>query len=220
MRNVIKEERDETPNEAIGCPKWAIRAPIMGELFTKVLKKVEVLLGIKVDKGTVELLLTNDETTTQGLDDINQRCKKDYEAGSRFSKWRAILKIDPNEPSSLSIHENTHSLACYAVICQENGLVPIVELEILVDGSHDIAKCTEVTELVLEVCYKALSDHHVLLEGTLLKLNMVIPGSYSTKVALKSTLKAWGRKPENIPRAQVALLVRCNTNLEATLGNY
>lgn len=147
------------------------------------LKKVEVLPGIKVDKGTVELPFTNDETTTQGLNDFGQRCKKYYEPGSRFAKWCTILKIDPNEPSPLSIHENTHSLARYAVICQENDLVPIVELEILVDGSHDIAKCTEVTERVLAACYKALSDHHVLLEGTLFKPNMVIPGSYSTKVA-------------------------------------
>jgi fructose-bisphosphate aldolase class I len=247
----------------------------------EVLKKGGVLPGIKVDKGTVELPGTNGETTTQGLDDLGQRCKKYYEAGARFAKWRAVLKIGPNEPSPLSIHENAYGLARYAVICQENGLVPIVEPEILVDGSHDIAKCADVTERVLAACYKALSDHHVLLEGTLLKPNMVTPGSDSPKVApeviaqhtvrallrtvpaavpaivflsggqseeeasvnlnamnkltgkkpwtltfsygralQQSTLKAWGGKDENIPKAQAALLVRCKANSEATLGNY
>ncbi|KAK2401071.1 Fructose-bisphosphate aldolase 6, cytosolic [Trifolium repens] len=252
-----------------------------GVPFVEVLKKGGVLPGIKVDKGTVELPGTNGETTTQGLDDLGQRCKKYYEAGARFAKWRAVLKIGPNEPSPLSIHENAYGLARYAVICQENGLVPIVEPEILVDGSHDIAKCADVTERVLAACYKALSDHHVLLEGTLLKPNMVTPGSDSPKVApeviaqhtvrallrtvpaavpaivflsggqseeeatvnlnamnklkgkkpwtltfsygralQQSTLKAWGGKDENIPKAQAALLVRCKANSEATLGNY
>lgn len=147
------------------------------------LREGGVLPGIKVDKGTVELAGTNGETTTQGLDGLGERCKKYYEAGARFAKWRAVLKIGPNEPSQLSINENANGLARYAIICQENGLVPIVEPEILVDGSHDIHKCAEVTERVLAACYKALNDHHVLLEGTLLKPNMVTPGSDSPKVA-------------------------------------
>ncbi|KAL0866523.1 hypothetical protein Bca101_045641 [Brassica carinata] len=153
------------------------------KLFVDILKEGGVLPGIKVDKGTVELAGTNGETTTQGLDGLGERCKKYYEAGARFAKWRAVLKIGENEPSELSIHENAYGLARYAVICQENGLVPIVEPEILVDGSHDIHKCAAVTERVLAACYKALSDHHVLLEGTLLKPNMVTPGSDSAKVA-------------------------------------
>ncbi|VVB02296.1 unnamed protein product [Arabis nemorensis] len=154
-----------------------------GTPFVDILKEGGVLPGIKVDKGTVELAGTNGETTTQGLDGLGDRCKKYYEAGARFAKWRAVLKIGQNEPSELAIHENAYGLARYAVICQENGLVPIVEPEILVDGSHDIHKCAAVTERVLAACYKALSDHHVLLEGTLLKPNMVTPGSESAKVA-------------------------------------
>lgn len=154
-----------------------------GTPFVDMLKSAGVLPGIKVDKGTVELAGTNGETTTQGLDGLGDRCKKYYEAGARFAKWRAVLKIGVNEPSQLAIHENAYGLARYAVICQENGLVPIVEPEILVDGSHDIQKCAAVTERVLAACYKALSDHHVLLEGTLLKPNMVTPGSESAKVA-------------------------------------
>ncbi|KAL2933626.1 Fructose-bisphosphate aldolase cytoplasmic isozyme [Bienertia sinuspersici] len=154
-----------------------------GKPFVDVMKEGGVLPGIKVDKGTVELAGTNGETTTQGLDGLGARCAKYYEAGARFAKWRAVLKIGPTEPSPLAILENANGLARYAIICQENGLVPIVEPEILVDGSHDIDRCAEVSERVLAACYKALNDHHVLLEGTLLKPNMVTPGSDSKKVA-------------------------------------
>ncbi|XP_043714935.1 fructose-bisphosphate aldolase 1, cytoplasmic [Telopea speciosissima] len=154
-----------------------------GKPFVDVMKEAGVLPGIKVDKGTVELAGTNGETTTQGLDGLAQRCQKYYEAGARFAKWRAVLKISPTEPSQLAINENANGLARYAIICQENGLVPIVEPEILVDGPHDINKCADVSERVLAACYKALNDHHVLLEGTLLKPNMVTPGSESKKVA-------------------------------------
>ncbi|XP_048611033.1 fructose-bisphosphate aldolase 6, cytosolic-like [Brassica napus] len=155
-----------------------------GTSFVDILKEGGVLPGIKVDKGrAVELAGTNSETITQGLDGLGERCKKYYEAGARFAKWHALLKIGPNEPSELAIHENAYGLARYAAICQENGLVPIVEPDVSVDGSHDIHKCAEVTERFLAACYKALSDHHVMLEGTLLKPNMVTPGSESAKVA-------------------------------------
>lgn len=156
---------------------------LAGKPFVDLLKENGVLPGIKVDKGTVELAGTNGETTTQGLDGLAQRCQKYYEAGARFAKWRAVLKIGPTEPSQLAINENANGLARYAIICQENGLVPIVEPEILVDGPHDILKCADVTERVLAAVYKALNDHHVLLEGTLLKPNMVTPGSEAPKVA-------------------------------------
>ncbi|WOK95254.1 hypothetical protein Cni_G03961 [Canna indica] len=154
-----------------------------GKPFVDVLKENNVVPGIKVDKGIVELAGTNGETTTQGFDSLGARCQKYYEAGARFAKWRAVLKIGPTEPSELSIQQNAQGLARYAIICQENGLVPIVEPEILTDGDHDIKKCAAVTETVLAAVYKALNDHHVLLEGTLLKPNMVTPGSDSAKVA-------------------------------------
>lgn len=156
---------------------------ISGKPFVDVLKEAKVLPGIKVDKGTVTLPGTDGETTTQGLDGLGERCAKYYAAGARFAKWRAVLKIGPCEPSELAIHENAYGLARYAQICQENGLVPIVEPEILVDGSHDIDKCAYVTERVLAACYKALNDHHVLLEGSMLKPNMVTPGSDAKKVS-------------------------------------
>ncbi|GMH09957.1 hypothetical protein Nepgr_011798 [Nepenthes gracilis] len=152
-----------------------------GKPFVEVLKEGGVLPGIKVDKGTVELPGTNGETTTQGLDGLAERCQQYYAAGARFAKWRAVLKIGPNEPSQLAINENANGLARYAIICQDNGLVPIVEPEILVDGPHNIDRCADVTERVLAACYKALNDHHVLLEGTLLKPNMVTPGSEQEK---------------------------------------
>jgi len=155
------------------------------------------------------------------LDGLGQRYQKYYEAGARFTKWRAVLKIGPDEPSELAIHENAYGLARYAVICQENGLVPIVEPEILVDGSHDINKCAEVTERVLAACDKALSDHHVLLEGTLLKPNMVTPGSDSQKVApeviAEYTIKALQRTvPAAVPAA--VFLSGGQSEEEATLN--
>ncbi|KAI4334281.1 hypothetical protein L6164_018991 [Bauhinia variegata] len=119
-----------------------------------------------------------------GLDGLAERCQQYYAAGARFAKWRAVLKIGPDDqPSQLAINENANGLARYAVICQENGLVPIVEPEILADGSHDIQRCAHVTERVLAACHKALSDHHVLLDGTLLKPNMVTPGSEAKEVS-------------------------------------
>lgn len=153
-----------------------------GKPFVDVLIENNVIPGIKVDKGTVELAGTNGETTTQGFDSLGARCAKYYEAGARFAKWRAVLKIGATEPSELSIQQNAQGLARYAIICQENGLVPIVEPEILTDGGHDIKKCAATTETVLAAVYKALNEHHVLLEGTLLKPNMVTPGSDSAKV--------------------------------------
>ncbi|KAL6954986.1 Fructose-bisphosphate aldolase 5, cytosolic [Sarracenia purpurea var. burkii] len=154
-----------------------------GAPFVQLLRHNDVVPGIKVDKGTVDLAGTNGETTTQGLDSLGARCQQYYEAGARFAKWRAVLKIGATEPSELSIQQNAQGLARYARICQDSGLVPIVEPEILTDGSHGIEKCAAVTETVLAAVYKALNDHHVLLEGTLLKPNMVTPGSESPKVS-------------------------------------
>ncbi|KAJ4971467.1 hypothetical protein NE237_004566 [Protea cynaroides] len=192
-----------------------------GKPFVEVLKEAGVLPGIKVDKGTVELAGTNGETTTQGLDGLAERCQKYYEAGARFAKWRAVLKIGSTEPSQLAINENANGLARYAIICQANGLVPIVEPEILVDGPHDIGKCADVTERVLAAVYKALNDHHVMLEGTLLKPNMVTPGSEAKKVApevvAEYTVKALQRTvPVAVPA--VVFLSGGQSEEEATLN--
>lgn len=152
-----------------------------GTPFVDILRKKGIVPGIKVDKGTVNLAGTREETTTQGLDGLAERCKKYKADGCDFAKWRCTLKISQYEPSELAIFENANVLARYASICQQNGLVPIVEPEILPDGDHDLERCQYVTEKVLAAVYKALNDHHVFLEGTLLKPNMVTAGQSCTK---------------------------------------
>jgi fructose-bisphosphate aldolase class I len=161
-----------------------------GELFVDLLKKKGILTGIKVDKGTVVIGGTNNETATQGLDDLGKRCAKYYQDGARFAKWRAVLRIGATEPSDVAIAENAHGLARYAVICQENGLVPIVEPEVLVDGTHTINECAAKSEKVYAAVMKACQDQGLLLEGSLLKPNMVTHGSEcSTKVSAQEI--AW-----------------------------
>lgn len=151
-----------------------------GKLFPKVIKDKGIVVGIKVDKGTARLNGTDGETTTQGLDGLSERCAQYKKDGCDFAKWRCVLNISDSCPSDLSIAENANVLARYASICQQNGLVPIVEPEILPDGDHDLQRCQYVTEKVLAAVYKALSDHHVYLEGTLLKPNMVTAGHSCT----------------------------------------
>ncbi|KAJ3588318.1 hypothetical protein NHX12_011911 [Muraenolepis orangiensis] len=152
-----------------------------GKLFPQVIKDKGIVVGIKVDKGTAALNGTDGETTTQGLDGLSERCAQYKKDGCDFAKWRSVLKISDSCPSALAIAENANVLARYASICQQNGLVPIVEPEILPDGDHDLKRCQYVTEQVLAAVYKALSDHHVYLEGTLLKPNMVTAGHACTK---------------------------------------
>ncbi|KAG8192981.1 hypothetical protein JTE90_028101 [Oedothorax gibbosus] len=169
-----------------------------GVLFPTVLQNRGIIPGIKVDKGVIDLMGTDGETTTQGLDDLSTRCAEYYKLGCRFAKWRCVLKIREHTPSPLAILENANVLARYATECQKNGIVPIVEPEILPDGDHDLERCQKVTEKVLAAVYKALSDHHVFLEGTLLKPNMVTPGQSCTK---KYT-------PQDIAKATVTALQR------------
>jgi len=154
-----------------------------GTPLPKVLQQQGIIPGIKVDKGTVKLGGTEEEFTTQGLDGLGERCAQYYKDGARFAKWRCVLKIGTFTPTYLAMLENANVLARYASICQQNGLVPIVEPEILPDGDHDIEKCQKVTEQVLSFVYKALADHHVFLEGTLLKPNMVTSGQSASKKA-------------------------------------
>jgi len=157
-----------------------------GRSFVDVLKSKGIIPGIKVDKGIKPLAGTNGECVTQGIDDLDVRCAKYYAKGARFAKWRAVLHIKDTigaTPSQLAIDENAATLARYASICQCNGLVPIVEPEVLMDGDFTIETAAVVTERVIAACYKALSDHHVMLEGTLLKPNMVRSGSEAAVAA-------------------------------------
>jgi len=173
-----------------------------GTPFVEILKKNGVIPGIKVDKGLVNISGTDEETATYGLDGLGARCAEYYKAGARFAKWRAALKIDPKKgcPSELAILENAHGLARYASICQENGLVPIIEPEVLMDGNHSLADCAAATERVWAGVIKALHDHKILLEGSLIKPNMVTPGQSSAEYKTVT--------PEQIAHATVTFLQR------------
>jgi fructose-bisphosphate aldolase class I len=176
-----------------------------GTPFVKLLQSQGIVPGIKVDKGVVPLAGTIGECTTQGLDDLNARCAAYKKDGAQFAKWRCVLKIGSHVPSHLAMLENANVLARYASICQQNGLVPIVEPEVLPDGEHDIHRCAKVTETVLGYVYKALNDHHVYLEGTLLKPNMVTAGQacatkYTSVDVALATVKALSRTvPPAVP---------------------
>ena len=153
----------------------------LGPTVPELISKNDAIPGIKVDKGAKPLAGSPDETVTEGLDGLRERLKEYYELGARFTKWRAVYKIGNKFPSSQSIKSNAHALARYAALVQEAKMVPIVEPEVLMDGSHDIDKCYQVTTDVLNECYNELAIHKVDLKGTVLKPNMIIPGSESAK---------------------------------------
>lgn len=148
-----------------------------GKNFVELLTSRGIYTGIKLDKGLVIIGGTNQESATQGLDGLAARAKTFYEKGARFAKWRAVLKIGDGLPSQFAIDETAHSLARYGSICQDNGLVPIIEPEILTDGNHTIEQCAAVSERVFSTVMKAMLDQHLIIEGTLLKPNMVTEGS-------------------------------------------
>lgn len=147
-----------------------------GVPFTKVMSDAGILPGIKVDKGIVPLAGFDGDVVTEGLDGLRPRLKEYAALGAKFAKWRAVIAISDDSPSGTCIEANCHSLARYAALCQEAGLVPIVEPEILLDGDHDIEVCYEVTEATLRALFSALWEHNVLIEGTVLKPSMVISG--------------------------------------------
>jgi fructose-bisphosphate aldolase class I len=148
-----------------------------GVNFVEHLRSKGIITGIKVDKGLVVIPGTNDENSTTGLDGLADRCKSYYAKGARFAKWRAVVKIGDGRPSWLAVRETAHTLARYGAICQENGLVPIIEPEILTDGSHTIEVCADASERVFKAVMAALQEHKLLLEGLLIKPNMVTQGS-------------------------------------------
>lgn len=147
-----------------------------GVPFTKVMRDAGIIPGIKVDKGTHNLAGNPGEVVTEGLDGLRERLKEYYTLGARFAKWRAVITIGEDIPTGTCIEANCHALARYAALCQEQGLVPMVEPEVLMDGEHDIETCYEVTEVVLRSLFGALYDFNVQLEGTILKASMVLPG--------------------------------------------
>ncbi|MDH4026969.1 MAG: fructose-bisphosphate aldolase class I [Desulfuromonadales bacterium] len=136
----------------------------------------KIVPGIKVDKGTEPLAGSPGDLVTKGLDGLSDRLKTYIDQGARFAKWREVYPITTTNPTRLGIHANAERLAHYAAICQEQGVVPIVEPEVLMDGEHDIDRCEEVTEQVLFAVFQALRQYGVTLEHMILKPNMVLPG--------------------------------------------
>jgi len=147
-----------------------------GVPFTKIMLDRGILPGIKVDKGPQPLAGFPGEVVTEGLDGLRDRLNEYARLGAKFAKWRAVINIGDDMPSATGIDANAHALARYAALCQEAGIVPMVEPEVLMDGSHDIDTCYDVTEAALRALFGALYEHNVMLEGVILKASMVISG--------------------------------------------
>jgi fructose-bisphosphate aldolase, class I len=154
-----------------------------GTPLVKIIEQSGAIPGIKVDEGTQALPNCPGELITAGLDKLAERLKKYYEGGARFAKWRAVIDIGSGIPTMTAIHVNAHALARYAALCQAAQIVPIVEPEVLMDGDHDIDRCYEVTQRVLNKTFQELRVQRVALEGMILKPNMAISGKKCSKQA-------------------------------------
>jgi fructose-bisphosphate aldolase class I len=151
-----------------------------GTPFPQLLAGQSIVPGIKVDAGAKDFALHPGEKITEGLDGLRERLNQYREMGARFAKWRAVISIGDGLPSSACLDFNAHALARYAGLCQEAGLVPIVEPEVVMDGDHSIERCEAVTQETLRATFAALVEGRVLLEGMLLKPNMILPGKDAT----------------------------------------
>jgi fructose-bisphosphate aldolase class I len=152
-----------------------------GTPLVKLIEAAGALPGIKVDKGAKPLAAAPDEVVTEGLDGLRERFQEYYKLGARFAKWRAVIDIGPKIPTYNCLSANAQALARYAALAQENGIVPIVEPEVLMDGDHDIARCAEVTTWTLKEVFQELFYAGVALEGMILKPNMIVPGMKCAK---------------------------------------
>jgi fructose-bisphosphate aldolase class I len=150
-----------------------------GTPFVKVLIEAGIIPGIKVDTGAKELACHPGEKVTEGLDGLRDRLQEYFQMGARFAKWRAVIAIGERLPSWGCLESNAHALARYAALCQEAGLVPVVEPEVVMDGEHTLERCCEVTDQVLRTVFSELFAQRVVLEGMVLKPNMVLPGMSS-----------------------------------------
>ncbi len=174
-----------------------------GTLLPDLLAHRGIVPGIKVDKGTVALPNADGDLITQGLDGLGDRLKAYKSKGARFAKWREVYAITDRNPTWLGIEANAEVLARYAAICQSEGIVPIVEPEVLIDGAHTLERCRDVSDAVLHMVFHALHRHKVLLEGMVLKPSMVLPGKEtppkaSPEVVARATLEVLKR---NVPAA-------------------
>lgn len=191
-----------------------------GTPFPQVLEKKGILPGIKVDKGPIDIPFFPGEVVTEGLDGLRVRVKEYRDLGAKFAKWRAVIAIGEGIPTVNCLQENAHALARYAALCQEGGLVPIVEPEVLLDGSHTIERCQEVTEQTLKITFAELFQQRVAFEGMILKPSMVVPGKdcprrASAQEVAERTLRCLKRTvPAAVPG--IAFLSGGQTPQEAT----
>ena len=176
-----------------------------GKSFVKVMQDAGMIPGIKVDTGAKELAGHNNEKVTEGLDGLRDRIAEYYQMGARFAKWRAVISIGNNIPSDGCIEANAHALARYAVLCQEGGLVPIVEPEVLINGDHTIERCYEVTEKTLHEVFRQLYVQGVAYDQMILKPSMVISGDNCPtqasveQVAIETVRCLLNTVPPNVP---------------------
>ncbi len=176
-----------------------------GTLFSQILSDKNIIPGIKVDKGLTSIPNTMEETVTQGLDSLSERLEEYRALGARFAKWRAVIRIGTHQPSQLCLALNAHSLARYAAICQSKGIVPIIEPEILINGSHTLERCERVAQWTLDTVFEELTLQRVFLEGMILKPSMVTPGDIcpekvDPKIVAQSTIKIFKRSvPAAVP---------------------
>lgn len=194
-----------------------------GSMLTDVMKAAGSIPGIKVDLGAKPLAAFPDETITEGLDGLRGRLKEYYELGARFAKWRGVIAIDRTHlPTTGAVRQNAHALARYAALCQEAGIVPIVEPEVLMDGKpgdHSIDRCYDVTKCVLEDVFAALREARVRLEGMILKPNMVIDGKNARHASVEEVAEKTLRcLKETVPAAVpgIAFLSGGQSDEEAT----
>ena len=151
----------------------------LGKKVPELISDSNAVPGIKVDTGAKTLANSPEEKITEGLDGLRERLKEYYNLGARFAKWRGVYIISEKYPSKISIYSNAHALARYSALVQESGMVPIVEPELLMDGSHNSEDCLQKTSEVVKKCYEQLELHKVELKGTILKPNMILPGTDS-----------------------------------------
>ena len=186
----------------------------------ELISKSGAVPGIKVDTGAKVLANSTDEKITEGLDGLRDRLKEYYKLGARFTKWRGVYIISDKFPSKLSINSNAHALARYAALVQECGMVPIIEPEVLIDGNHSARVCFDKTSEVIKKCYEELAINKVDLTGTILKPNMILPGSSSNKkitneeVATLTLTCLKNIVPKEVPG--IAFLSGGQTEMEAT----
>jgi fructose-bisphosphate aldolase class I len=175
-----------------------------GQKFPDLLHSLNILPGIKVDKGLIPLITSNSEQSTQGLDGLSERLAEYKSKGACFAKWRAVYTISETTPTKMAIKYNADSLAQYAALCQASGIVPIVEPEVLIEGDHTIERCAEVTEQVLHAVFKALFKYKVSLEHIILKPSMVING---TQCTVKASAEQVGKMTVTVLRRTVPAAV-------------